>query len=282
MRLRFRVDKPSRVTLTLRRRGAVALQVSASLAGGAHWFAVTPRRGGPLDVGLRAVDLAGNASEASAELDVLPARSAGAGRVRRPWRRARSSTRARAGSARPRSPLPPRAGAPPRAAGRSSCPPTRRTRSPTPSRPSWAGPRPRRGPALGAAGLGPGGARAPVVGRARLAGGRPRRARRRPHLGRGADGAARHGRAVQPAPAQAPPRRGRLRRRRGRLRAHGRDAAAPLVPRRRPLVAREGLPPAQPAHVGARGRWPARCSTSRSPARRCSTTSTASCATSSR
>ena len=35
---------------------------------------MTPRRGGPLDVGLRAVDLAGNASEASAELDVLPAK----------------------------------------------------------------------------------------------------------------------------------------------------------------------------------------------------------------
>ena len=74
MRLRFRVDKASRVTLTLRRRGAVALQVSASLSRGEHWFAVTPRRGGPLDVGLRAVDLAGNAAVATASLDVLPAK----------------------------------------------------------------------------------------------------------------------------------------------------------------------------------------------------------------
>jgi hypothetical protein len=35
---------------------------------------VTPRRGGPLDVGLRAVDLAGNAAVATASLDVLPAK----------------------------------------------------------------------------------------------------------------------------------------------------------------------------------------------------------------
>ena len=68
------MDKASRVTLTLRRRGAVALQVSASLSRGEHWFAVTPRRGGPLDVGLRAVDLAGNAAVATASLDVLPAK----------------------------------------------------------------------------------------------------------------------------------------------------------------------------------------------------------------
>ena len=44
----------------------------------------------------------------------------------------------------------------------------------------------------------------------------------------------------------------RLRRRRGRLRAHGRDAAAALVPRRRPLVAGEGLPPARQLLSAAR------------------------------
>jgi hypothetical protein len=73
MRLRFRVDKASRVTLTLRRRGVVALQVSASVSRGTHWFAVTPRRRGPLDVELRAVDLAGNASTATAALAVVRA-----------------------------------------------------------------------------------------------------------------------------------------------------------------------------------------------------------------
>ena len=45
-----------------------------------------------------------------------------------------------------------------------------------------------------------------------------------------------------PAPAQAPPRVRRLRRDRRRLRADRRDAAAAVVPRRRALVARQGLP----------------------------------------
>ena len=49
---------------------------------------------------------------------------------------------------------------------------------------------------------------------------------------------------------------------RRRLRADGRDAAAALVPGRRALVAREGLPAAQPAWSPRRARSPARCRTS--------------------
>ena len=72
---------------------------------------------------------------------------------------------------------------------------------------------------------------------------------------------------------QAPPRERRLRRRRRRLRADRRDAAAALVPRRRALVAGEGLPAAAAGSSTRRARSPARCSTSSSPARRCSPTS---------
>ena len=86
-----------------------------------------------------------------------------------------------------------------------------------------------------ALGVGPGLARRPA--------GAPRR---RPHLGRGADRPAGARRAVQPAGDTPPSRRGRLRRDRRRLRADRRDAAAAVVPRRRALVAREGLSAAQP------------------------------------
>ena len=51
-----------------------------------------------------------------------------------------------------------------------------------------------------------------------------------------------HGRAVQPAADQAPPRLGRLRRGDRGLRADGRDPAAALVPRDRAVVAGEGVP----------------------------------------
>ena len=64
--------------------------------------------------------------------------------------------------------------------------------------------RPRSRRSVGAAGVGAGGARAQLVGRAGLARRHAGRARRRPHRRRGADGAAGRRRAVQPARAQAP------------------------------------------------------------------------------
>ena len=89
------------------------------------------------------------------------------------------------------------------------------------------------------------------------------------------------GRAVQPAADQAPPRGRTLRRVDRRLRADGRDAAPAVVPRRRALVAAEGLPAVRAGSWPRRGRSRARCSTSRCPATRSSTTSSAWCATSS-
>ena len=61
-----------------------------------------------------------------------------------------------------------------------------------------------RRPLWAPAGAGAGRDGAQLGGRAGLAGRAARRARRRPHLRRGADRAAGHGRAVQPAAAQAP------------------------------------------------------------------------------
>ena len=75
-----------------------------------------------------------------------------------------------------------------------------------------------------------------------------RGARRGPDRRRGADRAARHGRAVLAAVDQAPPRGGRVRLRDRRLRTDRRDAAAALVPGRRHLVAR-----ADPAVAAAPG-----------------------------
>ena len=272
---RSRVDKVATVTLTVLRAGRRRPRRTAARSGAAATLARSRRaEAGPLDVRVRAVDLAGNAARRR------PARARRAARREAQARRriaapvaarGRSSTRARAASARRRSPPPPRAAAPPRACARSSCPPTPRTRSPTRSRPS-SGPEPDRG-------------RRPAVGASRS---RPRRrwSATGPACRTGwascsssaAWTASRaeeltvppgHGRAVLPAAAQAPPRDGRLRRRRRRLRADGRDAAAAVVPRRRALVAGEGLPPAAAGSSPPRGRSPARCSTSRCPARRC-------------
>src|SRR4051794_20574181 len=55
----------------------------------------------------------------------------------------------------------------------------------------------------------------------------------------------RHERVVQPPAAQTPPRRGRVRGRRRRLRADRRDAAAVVLPRCRAMVAGQGVPAAQ-------------------------------------
>ena len=100
---------------------------------------------------------------------------------------------------------------------------------------------------VGPAGAGAGRARAPLVGGPGVARRPVRRPGRRPHRGRGADRPAGRRRAVQPAAAQAPRRGRRLGRRDRRLRAHGRDAAAAVVPRRRALVARQGLRARAPA-----------------------------------
>ena len=105
---------------------------------------------------------------------------------------------------------------------------------------------PGRRPPLRPAGRRPGRDGAPLGGRPGLARRAARAPRHRPHLGRGADRPAGPRRALQPARDPPPPRRGRLRGDRRRLRADGRDAAAALVPGRRALVAGEGVSPAQP------------------------------------
>ncbi|CAA9485569.1 MAG: Arsenical pump-driving ATPase TEMP, partial [uncultured Solirubrobacteraceae bacterium] len=89
-----------------------------------------------------------------------------------------------------------------------------------------------------------GGARAQLGGGAGLGRRHARRARRRPHHRRGAHGPTVRRRAVRAAAAARAVRRRRVRRGDRRLRADRRDAAAAVVPRRRALVAREGLPAA--------------------------------------
>ena len=118
---------------------------------------------------------------------------------------------------------------------------------------------------VGPAGAGAGRARAQLVGGPGVARRAVRRPGRRPHRGRGADRPAGRRRAVQPAAAQAPRRGRRLGRRDRRLRAHGRDAAAAVVPRRRALVARQGLRARARSCWPPRGRSRARSSTSSCP-----------------
>ena len=100
-----------------------------------------------------------------------------------------------------------------------------------------------------------------------LAGRRARRARRGADRRRGADGAARRRRALQPAPAQGARRVGRVGRDRRRLRADRRDAAAALVPGRRALVAGPASSAARARCCRRRARsrarsWTSRCRTS--------------------
>ncbi|CAA9497564.1 MAG: Arsenical pump-driving ATPase TEMP, partial [uncultured Solirubrobacterales bacterium] len=99
-----------------------------------------------------------------------------------------------------------------------------------------------RRPSLGPGGSGSGRDGTPLGGGPGMDGRSAGRARRRSHLCRGADGAARDGRALLAARDQTPPRGGPLRRDHRRLRAHRRDPAPALLSRRRELVAREGLP----------------------------------------
>jgi hypothetical protein len=71
--VRFTLSKVSAVTITAARRGSVVLRRTARLGRGRHKFDVRPTKAGPLLVGVRAVDLAGNAGAAEATVHVKPA-----------------------------------------------------------------------------------------------------------------------------------------------------------------------------------------------------------------
>jgi hypothetical protein len=71
--VRFTLSKVSTVTITAVRRGTVVLQRTARLGRGRHTVGVRPTKAGPLLVGVRAVDLAGNAGAAQATIHVKPA-----------------------------------------------------------------------------------------------------------------------------------------------------------------------------------------------------------------
>ena len=122
---------------------------------------------------------------------------------------------------------------------------------------------PRRRPAVGSGGQRPGGDGAPLVRRAGVARRAVRRARRRPDLRPGADRAAGDGRAVLAAPPPGRPRVAGLGRDHRRLRADRRDPPAAVVPGRRALVDREGVPARAP---DPRRRAPARALAARHPA----------------
>jgi hypothetical protein len=71
--VRFAVDKISTVTVTVLRRRAVVLTRTARLGRGSHRIGIRPAKAGPLLVRVRAVDLAGNAGAAEAEIPVRAA-----------------------------------------------------------------------------------------------------------------------------------------------------------------------------------------------------------------
>jgi D-glucuronyl C5-epimerase-like protein len=71
--VRFTLSKISTVTITAARRGSVILHRSARLGRGHHTVGLRPTKAGPLLVGVRAVDLAGNAGAAQATVHVKPA-----------------------------------------------------------------------------------------------------------------------------------------------------------------------------------------------------------------
>jgi hypothetical protein len=68
--VRFTLDKVAFVTVTVLRRGAVVFTKTARLGRGEHATGLRPAKAGPLDVRLRAVDLAGNAATAASRLAV--------------------------------------------------------------------------------------------------------------------------------------------------------------------------------------------------------------------
>jgi hypothetical protein len=71
--VRFTLSKVSTVTITAVRRGSVILRRTARLGRGRHDVGLRPTKAGPLLVGVRAVDLAGNAGAAQATIHVTPA-----------------------------------------------------------------------------------------------------------------------------------------------------------------------------------------------------------------
>jgi hypothetical protein len=73
-RVLFNLNKRSTVTLTLLRAGQPVLTKSESFGYGRRAIAFRPGRRGPLELRLRAVDPAGNATEATGTIEVLPAK----------------------------------------------------------------------------------------------------------------------------------------------------------------------------------------------------------------
>jgi hypothetical protein len=71
--VRFTLSKVSTVTITAVRDGSVVLRRTARLGRGSHRVGVRPAQAGPLLIGVRAVDLAGNAGAAQATMHVAPA-----------------------------------------------------------------------------------------------------------------------------------------------------------------------------------------------------------------
>jgi hypothetical protein len=71
--VRFTLSKVSTVTITAVRGGSVVLRRTARLGRGRHRVGVRPGQAGPLLIGIRAVDLAGNAGAAQATMHVAPA-----------------------------------------------------------------------------------------------------------------------------------------------------------------------------------------------------------------
>jgi hypothetical protein len=71
--VRFTLSKVSTVTITAVRRGTVVLSQTTRLGHGVHRIGVRPTKAGALLVGVRAVDLAGNAAATQARIEVRPA-----------------------------------------------------------------------------------------------------------------------------------------------------------------------------------------------------------------
>jgi hypothetical protein len=69
----FTLDKVSTVTMTATRGGELVLVRTMRLGRGGHAVEVRPAQGGPLQVAVRAIDLAGNASAANVVVHVRPA-----------------------------------------------------------------------------------------------------------------------------------------------------------------------------------------------------------------
>jgi hypothetical protein len=72
--LKLTLSKVSTVSVTVRRAGAVVLARTIRLGRGRHALPIRPKKAQPLDVQLRAVDLAGNAASTDGQLDVERAR----------------------------------------------------------------------------------------------------------------------------------------------------------------------------------------------------------------